>query len=819
MVKKTKKQAFTIVELVIVIAVIAILAAIIIPTYSNLVKKANEATALVDAKNMITEMLADILSGDKDAADILVFSKKGNDVFLYGYDASRGVVLPYKVSPLKDFGKNLTVTDGHEFYNQAASFCETIKGTDINKVTVNIDDWRKPEVLNLGVNREKSTVEELGFDKNTMAVFANYDIVPESFAKKNSGGEEVHVHEWGTPEYTWEKGEIYKCTATRKCSAAGCNFENGTETETVTATYDVIKEATCTEAGKGKYTATFTESAFATQTQEITVDMLGHNYSEYKKLNDTNHKVKCSRCGDEKTEPHDGATSCSKCLWEKATVDITLSLDKSALTLECGDSATITATVTPEGTTVTWSGNNDAVATVDGGLVKAVGTGTAVITATAGDKTATCTVTVTDKWKLKDGLLYRNGEKFTGKNPSNAGENGLYYVDGALANGTVDGHEFRKGMLVVSSSDTVTNMSSYYKVTHAFDKSSIAEEYLTSKTLLLTNSTVFNSPGSQSYVRNYFSINFADYSVSSAKAYIPSLKNGLEGTPWTAETVSKYIEEVNKTAGNNCYESISAFPFYVQGKDYDNFKALTISDLKYSEYLKLKYRNNVIVTGADTAKLAYFVKSGSTEKISAYAYRNDSCGMGLVIGSDGKVYGYDWSETSGSYSCWTSIKANATTTDLGNSTGYSVVNSGNTYTIKYNGAVVETLTCTISDISDYNLEVEKNNLNGVSISDECSDEELLAIATMYGYKTEVRITDDPEIAELYLKAFWKQYTIKLVDSAARQTFYYSLEEINKSTLSSSNFYYAVMFTNGLGNAYQDMEHVGPIVEIEMSKNS
>ena len=39
--KRSNKKGFTIVELVIVIAVIAILTAVLIPTFSNLVKKAN----------------------------------------------------------------------------------------------------------------------------------------------------------------------------------------------------------------------------------------------------------------------------------------------------------------------------------------------------------------------------------------------------------------------------------------------------------------------------------------------------------------------------------------------------------------------------------------------------------------------------------------------------------------------------------------------------------------------------------------------------------------------------------------------------------
>ena len=50
---RNSKKGFTIVELIIVIAVIAVLAAVLIPTFSNLIKKANEAkdTALVSNLN------------------------------------------------------------------------------------------------------------------------------------------------------------------------------------------------------------------------------------------------------------------------------------------------------------------------------------------------------------------------------------------------------------------------------------------------------------------------------------------------------------------------------------------------------------------------------------------------------------------------------------------------------------------------------------------------------------------------------------------------------------------------------------------------
>ena len=58
--KNTKKKGFTLVELVIVIAVIAILAAVLIPTFSNVIEKANQSKALqaarIDFENYILEL-------------------------------------------------------------------------------------------------------------------------------------------------------------------------------------------------------------------------------------------------------------------------------------------------------------------------------------------------------------------------------------------------------------------------------------------------------------------------------------------------------------------------------------------------------------------------------------------------------------------------------------------------------------------------------------------------------------------------------------------------------------------------------------------
>ena len=62
--KNLKKKGFTIVELVIVIAVIAILSAVLIPTFSNLIRKANISSDTVLSKNLNTALkMAEVENG------------------------------------------------------------------------------------------------------------------------------------------------------------------------------------------------------------------------------------------------------------------------------------------------------------------------------------------------------------------------------------------------------------------------------------------------------------------------------------------------------------------------------------------------------------------------------------------------------------------------------------------------------------------------------------------------------------------------------------------------------------------------------------
>ena len=88
---------------------------------------------------------------------------------------------------------------------------------------------------------------------------------------------EVGEHSYGEASYAWST-ENTICTATRVCS----KDESHVETENGKINSSVAKAATCEEMGETTYVATFTNTAFETQTkaETISVEELEHTYGD-----------------------------------------------------------------------------------------------------------------------------------------------------------------------------------------------------------------------------------------------------------------------------------------------------------------------------------------------------------------------------------------------------------------------------------------------------------------------------------------------------------------------------------------------------------
>lgn len=74
---KKAKRGFTITELVIVIAVIAILAAVLIPTFSNVINRANESAAMQEARSEWSNFQPEVAERTADTNDFIIVYSNG----------------------------------------------------------------------------------------------------------------------------------------------------------------------------------------------------------------------------------------------------------------------------------------------------------------------------------------------------------------------------------------------------------------------------------------------------------------------------------------------------------------------------------------------------------------------------------------------------------------------------------------------------------------------------------------------------------------------------------------------------------------------
>ncbi|MBE6793219.1 MAG: prepilin-type N-terminal cleavage/methylation domain-containing protein [Ruminococcaceae bacterium] len=108
--KKTKR-GFTIVELVIVIAVIAILAAILIPVFANVTDNANEAAAKAEIKNAYSAFVAEQALGGYtyEAIENYLYVNDKDEVYTSDGKLAEDTVLVGTPTPVK-------TVNGYEIY-------------------------------------------------------------------------------------------------------------------------------------------------------------------------------------------------------------------------------------------------------------------------------------------------------------------------------------------------------------------------------------------------------------------------------------------------------------------------------------------------------------------------------------------------------------------------------------------------------------------------------------------------------------------------------------------------------------------------------
>lgn len=116
------------------------------------------------------------------------------------------------------------------------------------------------------------------------------------------------LHDWYDFKYIWTDENTDHPTCVAKASCRNSASHKLEETAVIETTYP--SAVTCTQDGKMKHTATFTNPLFTEKTKEITLTRLGHSYTEQRAPEEglaisatcnakAKYKYFCANCGDE----------------------------------------------------------------------------------------------------------------------------------------------------------------------------------------------------------------------------------------------------------------------------------------------------------------------------------------------------------------------------------------------------------------------------------------------------------------------------------------------------------------------------------------
>lgn len=132
--KKKLKKGFTLVELVIVIAVIAILSAVLIPTFGNVIQNANDSAAFSTASNALTKYTTSMAEAQQPTnlpnGYILVYDKDQTFDHTYNIWATNGPVPKYV---FRFDGGAIKQKDANDKSYDFTTVCTTDKVVDLTK--------------------------------------------------------------------------------------------------------------------------------------------------------------------------------------------------------------------------------------------------------------------------------------------------------------------------------------------------------------------------------------------------------------------------------------------------------------------------------------------------------------------------------------------------------------------------------------------------------------------------------------------------------------------------------------------------------------